>query len=377
MAVSLTASTALGIQARLNRMWNAESTSAKLQYDDPTSTLVRMLSKQTVRILPVLNNAGQCVDVKIWWTDLSDINASEVEINDLGTPGCDVASGPTIGTTSKTYTPNAPILRTFQVSDDLCSNDVDFQTLAADGLAMRILQYRKALNQEALRFLNTNLQNNTNTSPGFPDFVVSSGGALTTISAASYNDASILMKLKITADINRIPSYSIYDGMSLLLNKELAPFLGQNDDNRATGSLYDQVGRNYNADPLNMYSVTGADSLFLVNNNMVGYFNMSKYGEVPVALDTSRSQIAFSIEDPVLKYQRNVVNDRGVLVSTSMEPVRYDIVYQKVCESDRDANHYRTSMHRWEVLHNGGFVLGPEGDNGETGILKFVKDSGI
>lgn len=377
MAVTLTASNSLTIQARIAQMWNAEGTQARRQYDNPTITATQLLSNQTMRFMPVMDNAGRCISWKIWWPDLTDLAASGGYVGTSPDSGlaCDIATGPTIGTTSLTYSPNLYADEIFQLSDDLCANDATFAELSADALAQMMLKLRKKINVRAINFLNTNASENAYTDPGYPDFSIS--GTTTTVPSASFDNANILMKFALTAQRNRIPNFLILDGDNLLLNEKLAPYLGLNDDNRSFGALFQDFRGRYSSDMLDMYSTLSESATFLANPNMVGYFNRTAYSSAMVELNPAKNMKAFKIADPVLKYRRTEVNQNGVITGTSIVPVEYDVLYQYACETARDANGRPSFLHKWEVKHEGGLVLGPGGNDGETGILKFVKDNGI
>jgi len=377
MAVTLTASNSLTIQARIAQMWNAEGTQARRQYDNPTITATQLLGNQTMRFMPVMDNAGRCISWKIWWPDLTDLTASGGYVGTSPDSGlaCDIATGPTIGTTSLTYSPNLYADEVFQISDDLCANDATFAELSAAALQQKMLELRKKINVRAINFLNTNASENAYTDPGYPDFSIS--GTTTTVPSASFDNANILMKFALTAQRNRIPNFLILDGDNLLLNEKLAPYLGLNDDTRSFGALFQDFRGRYSSDMLDMYSTLSESATFLANPNMVGYFNRTAYSSAMVELNPAKNMKAFKIADPVLKYRRTEVNQNGVITGTSIVPVEYDVLYQYACETARDANGRPSFLHKWEVKHEGGLVLGPGGNDGETGILKFVKDNGI
>ena len=378
MAVSLTASASLNIQDRISRMWAADQTQALRQYDNPVVTAQRIFERQTMRFMPVMDDAGNCVSWKIWRPDLEDIQAQSLyssttpQSND-----CDLPSGATVGTTSVTYAPNMYIVDKFQLDDNLCANDATFVELSSVALSNVMLKMRAEINKQTILFLNTNATANADTAiASNPANGFTIDGAKTKISQTALNDASVLMKMQITAASNRIPQYLILDGTNLLLNKELAPYLGQNLDNRSTGALYADFAARYSSDLYDMDRIVAENATFLANPNMIGYFNRAKYSNLATMIDSSKNLMAFKIADPVLTYARTEVNASGVVTTRATAPVEYTILYQRIC-AGTDANGYPYFTHRWQVLHEGGLLVGPKSDGDATGILKFVKDDAI
>ncbi|MFZ7152198.1 MAG: hypothetical protein ACO1HP_00370, partial [Bacteroidota bacterium] len=75
----------------------------------------------------------------------------------------------------------------------------------------------------------------------------------------------------------------------------------------------------------------------------------------------------FYLEDPILQIRQP---------DGSMAPLRYEVVYQKVCQG-RDANTRHNDLHRFEVKFLGGIAVAPPGIDGETGIVKFKAVAGV
>ena len=377
MAVTLTASASLNIQDRVQRMWAADQTQALRQYDNPVVTAQRVFERQTMRFMPVMDDTGKCVSWKIWRPDLEDIQAQSLyssttpQSND-----CDLPTGATVGTTSVTYAPNLYIVDKFQLSDDLCANDATFVELSSVALSNVMLKMRAEINKQTILFLSTNATANVDTAiSGNAANGFTIDGAETIISNDAFNDASVLMKMQITAASNRIPQYLILDGTNLLLNSTLAPYLGQNIDNRSTGALYADFAARYSSDLYDMDRIVAKNATFLANPNMIGYFNRAKYDTVAQMIDSSKNLMAFKIADPFLTYSRTEVNASGVVTARVNAPVEYTVLYQRTCTSS-DANGYPYFMHKWQVFHEGGLLVGPKSDSDATGILKFVRETG-
>jgi hypothetical protein len=368
MPVSLTASNSLLIQAAAAQMWT-DKTAAGLQYDNPVTTVSKLANSQTMRAAPVFDDAGTCVSYKIFWPDLTDAAAAAVYSGAVVNPAaaCDLITGNPIGTKSKTYAPNVFIDDVFEVSDNLCGNDAQFVDLVATQTNFSMQKIRNAINRRAIQFLETNKSPNV-------DVAATAGmtiaGTLTTVPAVQFQDPSILMKFQIMAESNRLGGdFLIMDGTNLLLNKELAPYLGLNDQQRSFGSLFADISARYNADLRDLQTVVGANATYLVNPNMFGLFNQTGYGLSPVEIDRVKGTMAYKVADPVLTYRKTMQSNGRVVTATV--PIEYDVLYQKVC-TGVDALGRPVFKHTFKMSFLGGIVLGTESNTGHTGILKFV-----
>lgn len=378
MAVTLTASNSTAILIRANEMWNMNQTQQISQYSKPNATAEALLMRQRIRFQPVMDNAGRCQSFKVWYIDLSD-NGDDL-IYEGSTPDsgadCTIPAGDEVGSLSLEYAPNLYKTAVFQVSDDLCNNEATFIELQAVSLNNQLRKLRNALNTSVIQHINSAASANVSTNLFNDTWVVS--GTSTEVPAADFNDESIFQKLDLQARYNRLADYVIIDGSNLYLNSRMAPFLGLNDSQRSVGAMYNAFASRYISDDFDLDATVGESATFLVNPNMFGFFNRARYGVAPEIIDEQNGLRAFSIEDPVLKYARTVFNPNGT-ITTTMEPVRYDVVYQRTCESGRDATGRRSYLHKWEITLEAGILTGPPGQtpNHTAGILKFVKQSGI
>jgi len=377
MPTTLTASSALAIQMRAQDIFNLDKTQAFNQYANPAPTATILLARNGLRFAPIFTNANRCVELKVWRPDLTDLMTDTLYSGTVpdASATCTLAAGARIGSLSQTISPNVYIAERFSIDDDLCNNDFDFANQVALSLNAIMTRMRSELNRRGILFLNANAGANVATGDATENTWTIAGGN-TTIPKAQWETADILMKLNIAAAKNRLPEgFLIVDGTNLLLQSELAPYLGLNGDGRSTGALYKDLARNYTADMLNLSAVVGSNSTFLVNPNMVGFYNRSKYTSSPIMLDAANNTQAFSVQDPELMYRRVLLNESGTQRgSAEMVPVTYDVLYQKVC-TDRDSGGRLTFNHTWEVMFEGAYILGPTGVSPQntTGILKFIK----
>jgi hypothetical protein len=381
---TLTASVSQTIQENIRMMWDVGNQQNVLQWSNPVKTVAKMLATQKIRFNRVLDDHGRCVALKIWFWDLSGVHGTAAYMDSTPDDGtcADFGTCQTVGTLAKTYNPNLFGHACFSVDDNLCANDAAFARLSAEGLNAKMLEIRKALNIEAIQFLNTNASANVDTiytdNGGTGEFTIN--GTATEVPAASWANPDILMKIQHTAVQNRIPEngYVIFDGTNLYLEKALAPYLGLNDDNRSYGALFADLARNYVADNYDLVNTTESADTFIANPAMYGFFNQVKYPRAPIVLDTALNMQGFSIPDPFLKYNRVEIDANGNVVGESMAPVEYDVLYKKACGAN-DAKGFPTWVHSWDIRFTGGLVLGAPGQapNHINGILKFTKIAGI
>ncbi len=255
------------------------------------------------------------------------------------------------------------------MDDNLCANDAQFANLVSEQLNFSMLKIREKLNERAITWLNANRSANVDTSRGTGSWVTAASA--TTIPVADFDNQNLLTRLGIIAAGNRMGNdWLILDGTNMLISKNIAPYLGLNDDQRSFGAIYGDISMRYNADQLDMDRVIGAGAnTFMVNPNMFGFHSSTSYSRAPQVLDSSKNQQAFRIADPVLRYRRTSL--QGDTPVTELVPVEYDVVYEKSC-TGTDALGKRVFRHLWEVSLVGGMHLGPAANSGHTNIIKFL-----
>lgn len=277
------------------------------------TTVKKVVEMQSLKMHPLFSDADRCVSLKVWHPDMSDIMTGGTLYNST-VPDPDATCAPagceSIGSLTVTLAPNVFLKDCFSVDDALCGNDFDFARQVAMSMQGKMQVMRTALNTRMIQFINTNAGANVATADATANgWTIASGN--TTIPAVQWTTADILMKLNITGAKNRIPEGAlILDGTNLLLQSELAPYLGLNSDDKSTGALYDSIARRYNADMLNLDAIVTTNSTFWVNPNMVGFYNRSRYTANPVQLE-SNIQV-FSVTDPLLRYRFVPINANGV-----------------------------------------------------------------
>lgn len=379
MAVTLTASNSLAIQKRVREKWNEEGSQAGRQYFAENTTAKALLSNNSLGMEEVWQN-GRCVGVKLWMVDVSDgANAVDNVGTTPPTTDCDLVATKEVGTRGFTYTPNLYLQDGFTVSDALCGNDAQFTELVSAGLAQRLRDHRAQLNTNTINFLNDNASANLDTRFVGSEFTVD--GVKTLIPENYWLREDFLMKLAIMATNNKMgQDFLIVDGSNLLLNQMMAPYYGQNDNQRSFGAAYRDMLNRYYSDMLRLDTVVGESTTFLVNPNMFGFMNMAQYGLAPTVIDPSRNRSAFSIPDPELTYRRVRRDPNTGRTSVETVPVMYDVYYEYAC-SGRDARGTMTYDHKWEVDFRGAMFLGPTSQSGfsanTNGILKLVREIGI
>lgn len=377
MAVTLTASNALGIQVEASRIWNMDKTQNTRQYSKPVPVVEKLAAMQSLRHLPIMTDGGRCVETKVWYPDLSDIMGGSVYSGATPNPAatCDIGTCASPGSLAKTYTPNVYISHCFSVSDNLCGNDFEFQRQFAVSLNAIMLAIRNELNRRMIVSLNSNAGANVDTA-GLATLGWTTLGVNTTIPAAQWASVDILMKMALNAAKNRIQSdFVIVDGTNLWMQSALAPYIGLNDSTRSEGKLFADYKDTYVADIFNLDTAVGTNSTFVVNPGMIGFYNRAKYSKVPQLLDSAKNTQAFSIDDPELRYRFTELNANGVQVNSPvMAPVQYDVIVQREC-TGRDATGRLTYETKVEVMFEGAIITAPPGitPNHTTGILKYTK----
>ena len=171
--------------------------------------------------------------------------------------------------------------------------------------------------------------------------------------------------------MDQIYDYIIIDSSNLWMDRALAEIRSRNNDQRDEAASFNQF--NIHWDTRDMESTLGRRSTFIVNPNVVGFWNVtwSNPASNPTLEDASNNLWTYRIADPILKW-----NDNG-----TMRPVEYEVEYSYEC-LNRTSVGQRQYAHKYYIRLIGGLVIAPLGFNKAatpaaelSGIMEIVNEA--
>lgn len=318
------------------------------QYKNQKSELIKAINqRQTAKMNEVFMN-GRCIGIQMVWT--KDCTA-------LGGYACQTAPtacavplvAETMTTDTQTINPTCYFDSKFSLSDDLCNNEYIAEELIAENMALHIKNLDIRLNRYAYAQILAKAQANID-----PDTQGTVAGAVTTITPSLWT-SDLLVELEVTAQYNGLENYMIFDSRNLLTQKNLSGYRALNADEASGGAIFnDWDNRLVFDDPRDSKVVTGRNSTFFVDMDMVALVNRTGYKTTsPTLTDSSDNFYTFYVTSP-------------------RTGIRYDVEYQKTC-TGRDATNMRVYQHKFNIKWIGGIEFPPVQCDSGTGILEFVK----
>lgn len=252
-----------------------------------------------------------------------------------------------------TISPDMCFSKAFQVNHDLCNNALTYETLVAERMAHAMASIEQEVNRAAVAFLEANAQDNQDPSTTGGTEV----GTETQIPAAEW-DANLIAEMALEAQYNDIFNGFMVTGK----NFWVADFTSRYSEDGCCvlKGLYDGAF-DICFDPLNVDTVTGSDSTFIVDPDAYVFFGRTQYSnDAPVAMGDQFGTWYWRQRAPRLKHK----------LQGGVSPVYFDVVRQRTCIRDGGR---RIPVDVFEVSFKGDLVLAPDiCDSGLTGILHYV-----
>lgn len=314
----------------------------------PVNTATALLENQSVDTRELVTD-GRCIGVDAWFLEVGShllIYSGTVADDEQG---CDLETGVQLQSRKLEFRNNYHIKSGFQVNARKCGNASDWASEMAKGLARAMSENRKAFNNlHAIPLLASSSQANqyAEIDPMFTDY--GSGNRLKV--DASKMEYEIVPELSLIAENNLMPNYLMLSGRNLYMDKVLAEYRRENDNQRDQLAIFDDVKMYW--DTRNMDTVLGRRSTFLVNPASFLFWNTAWWSETPVQVDASTNTWHYKVMDPVLKY-----NDNG-----TMKPVWHHVEQSYTCAS-RDELGEPVYAYTVNVTMIGGFYKAPDGFN--------------
>jgi len=367
------------ILIQLNELWDRENVIEDSQA--PLVTMNEVITNHGMRSIPVLDGRGQCVTTKVWWTQDGDYDPTYASTTFDSSVGCEIPDGVEDEAYSATFDPNLFVYRSVAFSDQDCDNRLYAINRTAERINDAIVAVRKGIAEKVATFLTTNAQaNGYTTGPG------TINGTVTEFTPTEFGDLTTLNTLRLIALKNQVNGYRIVNGVNfweVYQNAVVSASPVETDIRdaniaRAAGMVWDIWLDDYLAtDPVT----------FIFDPRRIGFGNYPRYAvsNVPTPMHGTFSynpeltgvqngsveqHFAWGISDPVFQY---LATD-PVSGVTSLQPIRYDVEYKKVC-TGRDGMGNLKYSHHITVYFNGALHASPTALAGAgtkgSGILEF------
>lgn len=370
--MAFTASLMPDIVYQVNELFQNPST-VDARYSQEVATAPAVLTRQTARTQERLTN-GTCVGIKVWFYDAGASNTIyEGSTLDSGLDCDNSACG--VGQTAGMDIDNNIFFHDCKAAqEDRCDNELEFAAETARVLYHLMYNMRCSLNKRFINTFKLAAQQNQVTLPSL--MVERSGSNIIQIDKDAFTESAIwntIVDLGILTQQNGVYEPLFINGRNFQNSSILAQFNGLNDDKRSQPAIYNTLGRNmvWDIHPTHgVDAITTELSTMAVSPNAYLFWNYSLFPSVPELKDPSKNLWNFSIQDPILRYNRN-----GVIV-----PVTYDVEHTYEC-TGYDAAGKRVYLHNYRLFLRGGFTMAPLGYNMAgtsqvyTGAMHFIRNA--
>jgi len=370
-AGDFTASASLTIQDRMERIFRSGN-QADAEFMRPTVSSMALTREQTANVQELRDRiSNQCIGYKVFWQKGTTDDPTYSGAISGDSLNCTI-TGTQLEADSKTYDANKHVRYNVSVSTNDCGNDIEAADRRAKGIMKAINNIRVGFNTAVIAFLDANKQDNqdsgvTGIDRGNGAWAVNADGKTIEIPDADLSDEKALAFVDAVAQNNDIFEYFMvhgrYNWYELFHN---AAYTRLNDDERSIFATF--ATRRHYYDIRYLDAALAADhNSFVVNPDSLVFINKIIYPNFQAEMLSEKDGMwGFSLQDPIWRYNLN-----GTLI-----PVTYTVVMTKAC-SARDTNGMPYFVENYEVSLKYDLATGPEGRNGETGILKLTGVSGV
>lgn len=343
-------------------------TMVEAEFSHPVMTTKLLMERQTSNFNLIFDGSGVCQGADVWFLQSGADLVTHSGTAASGTT-CAIPAGTQLQTNSESYDNNCFVEAVAEVEDNRCDNELQFVQESAKAIAKAMNDIRRKLNTEhALPLLTNNVQVNQWANATQYNFLDQGTGNRLKLAPGDWSFES-LQYIKALAAQNDLDEYFILDGMNLWADRGLAEVRRLNDDQRDEVELFNQFDIHWDLRDLD--ATLGRRSTFVVNPNVLAYWNVTWNTPVPQNTDPSNNVWEYTLADPMLMYNRNGV----------MAPVQYEVEYRFEC-INRNNTTQKRYVHRYYIRHIGGMAIAPLGFNKAavparelSGILEIVNEA--
>lgn len=358
-------SVSLAIQELLEQRFKS-GVMANAEFNTPVVSANAWTMQQTAEINPQMQGST-CIGYNVLWQKSGRTSPAYSGLISGDTLNCTIP-GTQLESDKKTYKADKHIRDNAGVNTSDCDNDIKANMRRAKAIEKSINLIRVGFNAAVIALLDSEKQDNKDTgvtgiNRGNGAWVVNADGKTIELPTADLQDEKALAFVDAVAQNNDIYNYFMLHGRSNWFDAASnARFTARNDNERSIAATFADKTHYWDIRALDQ-QLTGDNHSFVINRDSILFINKVVYQNMEAEMISAKDgHWAFQIQDPA----GWMWSDNGVL-----KPVVYNVVMQKGC-SGFDANGQPTYDENYQIqlLHE--LATGPQGFNGETGIMKFT-----
>lgn len=361
-AGDFSASVANDIQVKALELFDTPNTFTA-EFETPVETLNVILNRQRARMVEV-KAGNQCIGMKAYWVK-SGVDSVTADGTSSPSFTCAVGDVTELESDEKTYADRNPIVAKVGVDDNLCNNLYELAELSAQAIKKGINDIRQALLARVITFMDDNAQ--TNIDDQVAEIDLGNGawqvnGTAIEVPQVDLRNPDTLAEIDAVTQNNNLYNYFLLNGRHNFYNAGFnAQFKALNDNERSMQAQF----ANWNIfwDIRHLDSILSEKATFAIQPTSYVFWNRS-YSQPGARLISPKDNIwEMQMTDPMLTFFNPVTGQ--------VEPVVYEIVYEKVCDGRNTITRHRFT-HKYEIKLLWGLETAPAGIQGETGFLKFT-----
>lgn len=369
-AGDFSASTSLKIQALMEQAFN-DGNQAVAEFRRPVVSAQALTTNQTADIREITDRSDRCIGYEVYWQKGTTDAATYSGLISGDSLNCTI-SGTKLESDGKLYQIDSHVRYNVGLNTGDCDNEITANMRRMKALEKAFNNIRVGFNTVAINFLNANKQDNqfagvADIDRGNGAWAENADGKTIELPSADTTDEKALAWIDIVCQNNDLSNYFLLHGIGnwyeLFYN---AQYTRLNDNERSIFATF--ADRNHYYDTRYLNSTLSENMVsFAVNPSSLVFLNKPGYNNMAAELISPKDGMyGWSMPDPVWQW-----NKGGVLT-----PVMYTIIMTKGC-AGRDADGKPTFDENYEVSMKYDLATGPEGRNGETGIVKFMGQAGV
>lgn len=326
-------------------------------YDQPVNSAKAVMENQNVRFEPLVSkDTNNCIGVKVVWLNVCDGEVIDMSDENNHLENCNVTGEETFSESLVTE-PNVFLKRTFFVSDARCKDAFAAQQIIAELMLRNKQMLEVEFNKKVIATLAANAMANADI-----DSTGMINGTVTEYPAEKFQTPELMAEFALAAERNKIKNPIALSGSNFYHAVFNSQYNRLDDDKRNEAAKFGTL--NWYWDTLHLDQLLNpARSTFVFDSGGIAVYGLNNYQSLN---PTDIKADLWGWKEPTnnLRYR-----DGGREV-----PLYVDVTMQRSC----DVRNGRDRVNGWafELQLRAAIALGPEGCDGETGILQFNRING-
>ena len=328
--------------------------------------------EQTANVVPKILESGTCIGYEIYWQKGTTDAAAYAGAISGDSLDCTI-TGTKLESDGKLYQLDNHVRYNVGINTADCDNEIKANQRRMMALLKAFNNIRVGFNTVAINFLDANKQDNqyadvANIERGNGAWAENADGKTIELPVADTKDEKALAYVDLVAQNNDIFNYFMLHGVDnwyeLWYN---AVYTRLNDNERSIFATFNDGTRHYYDLRYINSTLSEANISFAVNPSSLAFLNKATFANMDAELVSPKDGMwTWSMPDPMWNWRKE----------GQLSPVMYSIIMTKGC-AGRDSQGNPTFDENYEVRMVYDLATGPEGRNGETGILKFAGQPGV